>query len=232
MRRKQEELSPSPQRKPGFPLSEILPVSPRFAWPSHALAQSGLPRYVLTPPGLPPGTAALRLPCGALLGPQPTATERGRRALLPPALPGRGTEGSSEAAAAGSGEVAPRQGQVTTRHSARPSDPSPRLCSANKAGADNPEKALVPAESNPREGDAKTPHNSTLLCMSYGVRQSPGRQSWGVLAEHPATHAQQSRDRGRQRSVHQRAAARERMNERVPGSAAEKGLSPRPRPHS
>lgn len=162
MRRKQEELSPSPQRKLGFPLSEILPVSPRFARPSHALAQSGLPRYALTPPGLPPATAALRLPCGALLGPSPPLQSEAD-GLCFPREGGPRAEGSSEAAAAGSGEVAPRQGQVTTLCSARPSDPSPRLCSANKAGADNPEKALVPAEGNPKEGDAKTPHNSRLL---------------------------------------------------------------------
>lgn len=68
-----------------------------------------------------------------------------------------------------------------------------------------------------------------LLCISYGATESPRRQRWAFSAEHPATHTQRSQGRVRQRSVHRQAQASERMNERVPGSAAAKGLSLRPR---
>lgn len=107
--------------------------------------------------------------------------------------------------------------------------PGRGLCSANKAGADTPEKALVPNPKAIHRRGHKGPHHGTLLCISYGATESPRRQRWAFSAEHPATHTQRSRGRGRQRSVHRQARASERMNERVPGSAAEKGLSLRPR---
>lgn len=81
--------------------------------------------------------------------------------------------------------VARGQDHVTSTHSARSCDPA--LRSAHKAGADNPEKALVPAEGNPKDGGHQGPHNSTLPCLSCRVTEPPRGQSWGVSAEHPAT---------------------------------------------
>lgn len=120
-------------------------------------------------------------------------------------------------------------GHVTTPHSAR-SAPLAVGCALQIRLEQTPQrKPWSPTQRQSQRRGHKGPHHGTLLCISYGATESPRRQRWAFSAEHPATHTQRSRGRGRQRSVHRQARASERMNERVPGSAAEKGLSLRPR---